>query len=329
MVKKRESSWQSDFRYGGQRYRKSFGTEHEALEWEAKAKQRLKMGLPAEDSAVADGWTLKSLAEATRERYWKGTPNEQNSRINANDLCGILGDSRHPRDVSPTDIDKAIQEFRKRGLEAATINRKLATLSKMMRFAVDRGIIPKAPKIERLREAEGRLRWYTHEEEARVLKVLESDRDFADLIVFLADTGARLTEACELEWRDVDDRHVRLNKTKNGKSRGVPQTSRVRELLKRRRAGDTSPRVFPGWDRFKARNRWEDVRVLAGLTDEEAVMHAWRHTCASRLVQAAVPIQVVQQWLGHKTLAMTLRYAHLAPTNLEQAVGVLERRAAV
>jgi hypothetical protein len=49
-----------------------------------------------------------------------------------------------------------------------------------------------------------------------------------------------------------------------------------------------------------------------------------RHTCASRLVQAGTPIQVFQQWLGHKSLTITLRYAHVAPANLLAGVKHLE-----
>ncbi len=58
--------------------------------------------------------------------------------------------------------------------------------------------------------------------------------------------------------------------------------------------------------------------------DDQFIPHCLRHTCASRLVQRGVPILVVQQWLGHKTIQMTMRYAHLCPTNLEEAVKVLE-----
>jgi len=58
--------------------------------------------------------------------------------------------------------------------------------------------------------------------------------------------------------------------------------------------------------------------------DEQFIPHCLRHTCASRLVQRGVPIMVVQEWLGHKTIQMTMRYAHLCPTNLEAAVKVLE-----
>ena len=58
--------------------------------------------------------------------------------------------------------------------------------------------------------------------------------------------------------------------------------------------------------------------------DKEFVPHCLRHTCASRLVQRGVPLLVVKEWLGHADIQMTLKYSHLCPTNLEDAVKVLE-----
>ena len=64
---------------------------------------------------------------------------------------------------------------------------------------------------------------------------------------------------------------------------------------------------------------------MIGLGDDtDFVPHCLRHTCASRLVQKGVHLQVVQQWLGHRAIQTTLRYAHLAPKNLNSARDVLE-----
>ena len=60
--------------------------------------------------------------------------------------------------------------------------------------------------------------------------------------------------------------------------------------------------------------------------DKDLVPHALRHTCASRLVQGGIDIRRVQMWLGHQTLQMTMRYAHLATHDLDKCVAVLEHR---
>jgi len=59
-------------------------------------------------------------------------------------------------------------------------------------------------------------------------------------------------------------------------------------------------------------------------TDKEFVLHALRHSCASRLVNAGIDLYVVKEWLGHSSIQITERYAHLNPTKLAQAAEALE-----
>ncbi|TDQ28179.1 phage integrase family protein [Phyllobacterium brassicacearum] len=76
--------------------------------------------------------------------------------------------------------------------------------------------------------------------------------------------------------------------------------------------------------RFRA--IWNDAKAEVGLaTDDQVVPHILRHTCASRLVRGGIDIRRVQMWLGHQTLQMTMRYAHLATNDLDSCVAVLER----
>jgi hypothetical protein len=65
--------------------------------------------------------------------------------------------------------------------------------------------------------------------------------------------------------------------------------------------------------------------VEATIRENHLRVHDLRHTCASWLVQAGVPLLEVSKLLGHSTIEMTERYAHLAPENLKAAVGVLDR----
>ena len=79
---------------------------------------------------------------------------------------------------------------------------------------------------------------------------------------------------------------------------------------------------------YQFRAVWHDAKSEMGLgTDQELVPHSLRHTCASRLVRGGVDIRRVQMWLGHQTLQMTMRYAHLATQDLDVCVPILERAA--
>lgn len=84
---------------------------------------------------------------------------------------------------------------------------------------------------------------------------------------------------------------------------------------------------FAGILQHKYRAVWNEAKASIGLgTDEDVVPHVLRHTCASRLVQGGIDIRRVQTWLGHQTLTMTMRYAHLATNDLDVCVPILERR---
>jgi integrase len=73
-------------------------------------------------------------------------------------------------------------------------------------------------------------------------------------------------------------------------------------------------------------NHWKFVREALGETvDKEFVFYITRHTCASRLVQRGQDLFVVKEWMGHKNIEMTMRYAKLTPTNMLDARNALEQ----
>jgi integrase len=342
MIRERGDAWQVDVQVNGRRFRKNVDTRAEAEKLEASAITRMKQGLPAEPAAVEaapnTGTTLAELRDLTVARFWSGTPNERTATCNADDVVRLLGPTRHPASIGPLDVDNLVAHYTALKLSPATINRKLSCLTKMLRFAHLRGLIPSVPVIERKRESQGRLRWYTEAEEDRILQHLETtgQHDFRELAIFLLDTGCRASEAARATWQDFDaaEGMIHLWRTKNGKNRGVPLPARCHEVLTRRaarRMAGCSPAdlIFPGWtggrgDTMPMTNAWVHVREALKLGDD-AVLHALRHTYASRLVQRAVPLNVVQGLLGHGSPAMTMRYAHLAPVNFRSAVATLDR----
>ena len=312
----------------GKRLRRSFPNKTEAETWDLETRAALLKGeavdLPTARRAK-DARTMADLLEATHDRYWRGARSEDTSRTNAEHVVDILGPATLPRDVTEADLDTMIQTFVKRGLSNATINRKLAAFSRMMRFARSRGWIDRVPHIERFREPMGRIRWLTREEEAKVLDWFYQARrdEMRDLVIVLVDTGLRLGEALHLTQGDVDlqSRLIRVWENKSDKPRSVPMTSRVESVF-RKRLGCPKPWTLTI---HQAEHYWRQMRELCGFADDsQFVLHALRHTCASRLVQAGIGLQVVMEWLGHKSMSMTMRYAHLAPKNLLLAVKALD-----
>ncbi|WP_105402848.1 site-specific integrase [Neorhizobium sp. T7_12] len=223
-------------------------------------------------------------------------------------------------------VDRLIGDLRKRGNSNATINRKMAALSKLLRKAFKMGDIHSLPEFRRQKEKAGRIRFLEFEEEERLFAAIRAkDELYYALCIFLVDTGARLGEGIGLRWNDLHENRATFWITKSGKSRTVPLTNRAVEILKTQAGAQEGP--FASIDQQRFRAIWNAAKAEVGLgTDEDVVPHVLRHTCASRLVRGGIDIRRVQMWLGHQTLQMTMRYAHLASYDLDVCLPILERR---
>lgn len=223
-------------------------------------------------------------------------------------------------------VDDIVGELRKRGNSNATINRKMAALSKLLRKAYKMGDLHSLPEFRRLKEKAGRIRFLEHVEEERLFAAIRArDPHFADFCVFLVDTGARLGEGIGLRWNDIYNSRATFWVTKSGRSRSVPLTSRAADAVEAHLGRKGGP--FGEIDPQRFRGVWNTAKIEVGLgADDDVVPHVLRHTCASRLVRGGIDIRRVQMWLGHQTLQMTMRYAHLASHDLDVCVAILEQR---
>jgi integrase len=147
--------------------------------------------------------------------------------------------------------------------------------------------------------------------------------DLADLIELSLFTGLRQSEALELTWDRVDRSRgvLLLEVTKSGRRRQVPLNEAADTVLARRGPKDDGM-VFASnnWDRY--RTAWDFAVKRAKLTDLH--WHDLRHTFASWAVQRRVSLYELKELLGHSTLTMVKRYAHLAPEHLRAAAAALD-----
>ena len=268
--------------------------------------------------------TLASLLEVYGSSLWENGSHKRN----VVSFIGELDELAQPRRFSAFSqqmLDQLIAALRDRGNSNATINRKIAALSKLLRKAHKMGDIYSLPEFRRQKERQGRIRFLEYEEEKRLFAAIRArDEDAWRLSVFLVDTGCRLGEALGLIWNDLGDDRVTFWLTKSGRSRTVPLTRRARQAAKVDRKGRKGP--FSMLTQVRYRTIWNEAKAEVGLgKDSQVVPHILRHTCASRLVQGGIDIRRVQMWLGHQTLAMTMRYAHLATNDLDPCIPVLER----
>ena len=151
-------------------------------------------------------------------------------------------------------------------------------------------------------------------------------QDAQDLLVALVMTGGRWSEVAALTWDRVDLRHgtIRLFGTKDGEERTVPLPEQFRLILRRRAEDrkDVQHLIFPGrhGDQrggtcraiLRAMNECGLNRTDSVARYGKATVHSLRHTFASWLLQNGADLSEVQDMLGHATMQMTRRYAHLA-----------------
>jgi len=219
-----------------------------------------------------------------------------------------------------------------------TFNRQKAFVSLAYRLGIENGKVSVNParSVHRRRENDGRIRWLGAEEETKLLAAIASYYP-AELPAFNLSlhTGMRRSEQYNLKWDCVDfeRRQLTIPRSKHGGIRYIPlNDSALRALLALRVRGDGSGRVmvlangghgYHAGHALKTPREWfSSACRLAGVSDFR--WHDLRHTFASRLVMAGVGLRDVQELMGHKTIAMTCRYAHLAPSHQLAAIRHLD-----
>lgn len=347
-VRQRGSSWQADVTFSSGpnkgRHRGTFSTEKDAKAWELAAYAANLRGEPlprpdapksATGAATAQSRkgaeaTLGAGLQAAYNVHWSSKRGAGKNLVNMGQVKSYFGGDKLMSEIDTDAVLAFIEHCKAKGNSEGTINRKISVLSVTLKLALDRGLIEKLPKFHRRKEGKGRVRFLSADEEKALLDLLRSweRHEHADVFAILIDTGFRPSELFRVEARDCDlkARTITLWETKTDYPRTISMTARVRDLIGQRMGqGTPTTKILFPYDKDWMRYPWDRARNHLGYAnDPQFVPYICRHTCASRLVQNGVPINVVREWMGHKTIHMTMRYAHLAPNNLKAAADALD-----
>jgi integrase len=235
--------------------------------------------------------------------------------------------------VTPSAIERQLTAAAKVAEWApATVNRHKALLSLCYRIGMANRKVSENPArlVRPLKENNARIRYLSAEEEKALKAVVEADySEHWPEIVLSLNTGMRAGEQYSLQWGNVDlvNRKITLTETKNGHSRHLPLNDAARGALSAMKARSIGAKqvVCNGQGKpIKAPHGWFQAAVrkaeIQGFT-----WHCLRHTFASRLVMAGVDIRTVAELMGHKTLQMTMRYAHIGQSHAASAVSRLAK----
>lgn len=277
--------------------------------------------------AAADIYLAK-LKEISGKDY---ANNEQHIRLHLKPYFGAMRLDK----ISTFTVQKFRSQARDGGLTDATINRVLATFRRMGRRLQQWSVMPNALPVVKL-EPERNRRTYviSEDEEQRLLAAALNDSQpyiWLFIKVGLA-TGLRHTEILSARFDQFDASRRRLRvRVKGGKWRNQPLTRGITELLQKERGMAAAPDgwIFPskGTDSGHIEHLSKSfARCIkaAGMNPDVVTPHVMRHTAITRLATTGADIKTIQEFSGHESLTMVLRYAHAQDRAVDAALDKME-----
>jgi len=341
-VRRIKNHWWVDIRHKRlrKRLRSPEDSRRGAQAFETHVRHRLVLGESFEDifarEKKKDDWIFAEYIEHWFEIYVtvENKPSEQCSKRVKLDkhILPYFGKMRL-KDIREQHISK-YKALKRKTLGAKTVNNHLAVLGKCLRSAHEWGDIDSVPRYKLLRVDPPNTTSLTEQECKILLDAASSDPFWYAFILCGLCTGMRLGELFGLTWENVsfstEQIWIRQNlvngilgSPKSNRYRQVPLALGLAEVLYpvRKQKGYVFQLEGRPLNHGLAWNALRRIKRIADLPDLK--WHTLRHTFASLLTQKNVPLTTVQALLGHSTIQMTMRYAHLAPNSLTDALAYL------
>ena len=251
-------------------------------------------------------------------------------------LVPYFGSMRMER-ISKFTVEKFRNDILRRGYKLGNVNRVLSTYRHMGYRLADQGKIPSPLPMIKLKDPDNRRnRVLTHEEESLLLEAaLPDSNTYAWLFVKIGlSTGLRHSEILAGRFDGLDARRRRLRvRVKGDRVREQPLSSELVAILQRE--SEMAEDSDDGWifpSPRSASGHIEDMKttfkrclIRAGLSPKEIVLHTMRHIAITNLAETGADIPTIQEFSGHLSLKMVMRYTHARDRRVNHAVDEMER----
>lgn len=344
VVLKRGNQYWVDFSHNKERYRKKSpdNTLAGGKNYEALLRQRLARGEPI-DGFMKKEKTFpyyRDFAKEFFERYAKINNKLSEIRTKQSVLKAYLipyfGKIKLDK-ITAYEIERFKAEKQAKGLSNKYINNLLCILSKSLSVAEEWELLEKRPKIKRLKVPPQKFD-YLSIEESEIL-INQANGFIKDMIILALHTGLRFGELIALTWDDINFKENvltvsksvsrgYLGSPKNNKIRHIPLNNILTSMLANRKLIDNNILIFPnkvGNYQIQERCRTWLHRICKEAGLRKIGWHTFRHTFASRLAENGISMRTIQELLGHSDTNTTMRYAHLSPLVLREAIKTLEK----
>ncbi len=176
-------------------------------------------------------------------------------------------------------------------------------------------------KIKVGKRPPARVRYLTDEEAKRLLSNCHN-KELKLLIKMALMTGMRKMEMLNLTWQDIDfnAKLIHIEESKNGERRSVPINDSLMKGLKVLEEKNSNEKIFKDVKSL----RYQFKKLLKASEIKNFHFHDLRHTFASWLAMKGVSLYTIKELLGHKSILMTQRYAHLSPDSRQNAVNMIK-----
>jgi integrase len=279
----------------------------------------------AEREAVRRAETVGQLIDLFIRDHVVGRRSERDYRSSLEEVRHAIGTVKVGA-VTSSDLQRLHRAITARKAPYRA-NRVMACASRMFNYAVRQKMRPDNPVKDVERNTESRRERYLSESElSRLTAALAAhpDQGIADMFRFALWTGARIGECQHATWNQFDGDFARWTKpssvVKTGKDHSVPLSAPARQMLARISRTSKADLVFRPVDYSWLRRVFAKICRAAQIRGLR--IHDLRHSYASTLVNADVPLPVIGKLLGHSKTATTERYSHLYPDTLKRATEI-------
>jgi integrase len=229
--------------------------------------------------------------------------------------------------LTAADVARYQAERLAEGTKSSTVNLEVYRLKNVLVRLVAWGWLEQSPlrpkAVQMLPAPERKTDFFSWEEWGELVRRVPAD--VVPILRAALYTACRIGELTELRWEQVDleERRVRIYMRKVGRTKVLMISRALHDLLSALPKGTPAAYVFTRadgrpWDPQSVRAAFLRGKPRAGLT-----VHSIRHTAASWLAIAGVPLRTIAAILGHSMIQMTFRYAHLSPEAVSDAVDVI------
>lgn len=269
---------------------------------------------------------LLELINTLNTLRYNNSPSYKVIQSKQKELLEIISGNTQINKIDNKVINRYIKRLRDKGNSDATINSKLALLSALLTYAYKNNLIQFKPYIPTFKVSAIKDRFLT-DDEIQAISDYCKDKQLSQLyniIITGLNTGMRINEILNLTWNNIDNNYIRIWKNKTSKPTSIPMNDKLIQLYNSIRANSQAQEhgLIYSYNYSQVNYQFKLLKQELGMSDEITI-HTLRHTFCSKLVQKNIPLTTIQQLANHKSYKTTLRYAHLANKQLEDAVNCL------